>query len=55
MPIGQHMGNLRRKGGLGKTPERAAARAVGRKRQEGSGRVRAVTATTELFSEAPIG
>ncbi|MFE2432151.1 Helicase associated domain protein [Streptomyces sp. NPDC059373] len=26
-PIGQHMANLRRKGGLGKDPERAAARA----------------------------
>lgn len=28
MPIGQHMANLRRKGGLGKNPERAQARAV---------------------------
>ncbi|WP_405674341.1 Helicase associated domain protein [Streptomyces sp. NBC_01511] len=27
VPIGQHMANLRRKGGLGKDPERAAARA----------------------------
>lgn len=27
MPIGQHMANLRRKGGLGKDPERAAERA----------------------------
>lgn len=27
MPIGQHMANLRRKGGLGKDPQRAAARA----------------------------
>ncbi|MER5501880.1 Helicase associated domain protein [Streptomyces sp. NPDC002561] len=27
MPIGQHMANLRRKGGLGKDPKRAAARA----------------------------
>lgn len=27
VPIGQHMANLRRKGGLGKNPERAAARA----------------------------
>ncbi|MFF1519720.1 Helicase associated domain protein [Streptomyces sp. NPDC058305] len=28
VPIGQHMANLRRKGGLGKDPERAAARAA---------------------------
>ncbi|MFJ8351765.1 Helicase associated domain protein [Streptomyces sp. NPDC094153] len=28
MPIGQHMANLRRKGGLGKDPERAATRAA---------------------------
>ncbi|MHA5051117.1 helicase associated domain-containing protein [Streptomyces sp. SD15] len=28
MPIGQHMANLRRKGGLGKDPERAAGRAA---------------------------
>ncbi len=27
MPIGQHMANLRRKGGLGKDPKRAAERA----------------------------
>ncbi|MFI0990209.1 helicase associated domain-containing protein, partial [Streptomyces exfoliatus] len=27
VPVGQHMANLRRKGGLGKEPERAAARA----------------------------
>ncbi len=27
MPVGQHMANLRRKGGLGKDPKRAAARA----------------------------
>ncbi|MCH0573068.1 Helicase associated domain protein [Streptomyces sp. MUM 136J] len=28
IPVGQHMANLRRKGGLGKDPERAAARAA---------------------------
>lgn len=28
VPVGQHMANLRRKGGLGKDPERAAARAA---------------------------
>ncbi|MFF5481066.1 Helicase associated domain protein [Streptomyces sp. NPDC012935] len=28
MPVGQHMANLRRKGGLGKDPERAAVRAA---------------------------
>ncbi|MFF8882637.1 DEAD/DEAH box helicase [Streptomyces flaveolus] len=28
VPIGQHLANLRRKGGLGKNPERAAARAA---------------------------
>ncbi|MEU5403879.1 Helicase associated domain protein [Streptomyces sp. NPDC005963] len=28
VPVGQHMANLRRKGGLGKEPERAAARAA---------------------------
>ncbi|GAA2644202.1 hypothetical protein GCM10010307_48340 [Streptomyces vastus] len=28
VPIGQHMANLRRKGGLGKNPERAQARAA---------------------------
>ncbi|MFJ9968816.1 DEAD/DEAH box helicase [Streptomyces avermitilis] len=28
VPVGQHMANLRRKGGLGKDPERAAARAT---------------------------